>query len=107
MKPPASSPGVSAWMKKQKSFDTAQELQLRRLLYSRGLRYRIHSEVVPGTRRRVDLAFVTAKGRCLHRWLLLAWLPTAWIDAYGQLGLVGEKAAGKQVERCGHRPPAL
>jgi DNA mismatch endonuclease (patch repair protein) len=48
-------------MKKQKSFDTGLELRFRRLLYHRGLRYRVHNQIVPGTRRKVDLAFLTAK----------------------------------------------
>ncbi|MDG4763619.1 very short patch repair endonuclease [Solwaraspora sp. WMMD406] len=61
MKPPASSAGVSDRMRKQKSFDTELELSLRRKLYQRGLRYRVHSQAVPGTRRTIDIAFLSAK----------------------------------------------
>ena len=61
MKPPASSSQVSARMQKQKSFDTRIELELRRLLYHRGLRYRVHNQAVPGTRRKVDVAFPAAR----------------------------------------------
>jgi DNA mismatch endonuclease (patch repair protein) len=61
MKPPASSPEVSLRMKKQRSADTGLEMRLRRDLYGRGLRYRLHTALVPGTRRKVDLAFNTAR----------------------------------------------
>jgi len=38
--------------------DTAPELELRRLLHGRGRRYRVDYQIVPGVRRRADLAFV-------------------------------------------------
>jgi DNA mismatch endonuclease (patch repair protein) len=57
----ASSPGVRSRMKQQRSADTRPELTLRRALHSRGLRYRLHRPIVPGTRRRVDIVFGPAK----------------------------------------------
>ena len=48
-------------MRRQKSLDTAMEISLRRKLFSRGLRYRIHRQLVSGTRRQVDLAFMRAR----------------------------------------------
>lgn len=61
MRPAASSAGVSARMKKQRAFDTGAEIALRRRLHRAGLRYRLHPPIVPGTRRRVDLAFISAR----------------------------------------------
>lgn len=49
-------------MQRQRERDTAPELRLRRELHRRGLRYRLDSPVVPGTRgRRVDITFGPAK----------------------------------------------
>ncbi len=53
----ASSPGVASRMRQQRSRNTRPELELRRLLHARGLRFRLHREVVPGTRRTVDIVF--------------------------------------------------
>lgn len=44
-------------MRQQRSFDTSPEIAVRRALHRVGLRYRLHQPVVPGTRRRVDIAF--------------------------------------------------
>lgn len=41
--------------------DTAAEVAVRRLLHARGLRYRVDLKILPGGRRRADVAFVTAK----------------------------------------------
>jgi DNA mismatch endonuclease (patch repair protein) len=41
--------------------DTRPEIELRRLLHARGLRYRIDAAVVPGVRRRVDIVFRAAR----------------------------------------------
>ena len=48
-------------MQAQRSRDTAPEVTLRRLLHSRGLRFRIHRRIVRGTRRAVDIVFGSAK----------------------------------------------
>jgi DNA mismatch endonuclease (patch repair protein) len=48
-------------MQLQRERDTAPELALRRELHRRGLRYRIDLEAVPGTRRRIDIAFSGAR----------------------------------------------
>ena len=57
----ASTPGVRSRMQQQKMRDTRPELALRRELHRLGLRYRLHRQIVPGTRRRVDIAFGPAK----------------------------------------------
>ncbi|MEU0391298.1 very short patch repair endonuclease [Streptomyces sp. NPDC006208] len=57
MGPTASSPAVAARMSRQVSRDTAQELAVRRLLHSSGLRYRLHVAVPGMPRRSMDLAF--------------------------------------------------
>ena len=48
-------------MQAQRVRDTAPELALRRELFRRGLRYRLHRRVVPGLRREVDIVFPRAK----------------------------------------------
>jgi DNA mismatch endonuclease, patch repair protein len=48
-------------MQTQARRDTRPELALRRALHARGLRYRLDVAIVPGTRRRVDIAFSTNK----------------------------------------------
>lgn len=48
-------------MSEQRSRDTAPELALRRALHGRGLRYRLHEAVIPGTRRRADVVFPSAR----------------------------------------------
>ena len=57
MVPVASSPAVSSRMSQQASRDTAQELAVRRLLYGRGLRYRVNVPVPGMARRTADIAF--------------------------------------------------
>lgn len=58
----ASTPAVAARMQLQARRDTQPEIRLRRELYSRGLRYRVHFPV-PGTvRRQIDIAFI---GSCV------------------------------------------
>lgn len=44
-------------MRQQRSQDTGPEIALRRELHRRGLRFRLHRAIVPGTRRRVDIVF--------------------------------------------------
>ena len=48
-------------MQLQRGRDTAPELALRRALHRRGRRYRVDVPTVPGTRRRVDIAFSKAR----------------------------------------------
>jgi DNA mismatch endonuclease, patch repair protein len=59
--PAASSPGARARMSVTRTKDTPSELLLRRQLYRRGLRYRVHAIIVPGSRCRPDV--VVAKAR--------------------------------------------
>ena len=47
-------------MQKQRVRDTAPELALRRELWGRGLRYRVHYAPVAGIRRRADIVFTKA-----------------------------------------------
>lgn len=56
-----SSPEVSAQMSRHPRRDTGPELELRRLLYAAGLRYRVQYPV-PGFRRRtIDVAFTRSR----------------------------------------------
>ncbi|WP_332367388.1 very short patch repair endonuclease [Micromonospora sp. WMMC241] len=56
-----SSPMVSAQMSRLPRRDTGPEIQLRRMLYAQGLRYRVQLPV-PGWRRRtIDIAFTRVK----------------------------------------------
>ena len=55
--PPASSPGVRAVMRGNRSTDTAHEVALRRELHRRGLRFRKHVALVPGLTFRPDIVF--------------------------------------------------
>jgi DNA mismatch endonuclease (patch repair protein) len=48
-------------MQLQRSQNTEPELRLRKSLHKRGLRYRLHQGIVPGTKRRVDVVFRTAR----------------------------------------------
>jgi DNA mismatch endonuclease, patch repair protein len=41
--------------------DTKPEIEIRRLLHARGLRYRVDQAVLEGMRRRADLVFRTAR----------------------------------------------
>lgn len=59
--PPASSAGVRRRMQVQPRRDTRPEIALRKALHELGARYRLDMPVVPGTRRRVDIAFTRAK----------------------------------------------
>jgi DNA mismatch endonuclease (patch repair protein) len=53
----ASSPGRRRNMQAIRSRDTAPELSVRRLLHSRGLRYRVAIAPLAGLRRRADIVF--------------------------------------------------
>lgn len=56
-KPPASSPSVSSRMSRQLRRDTQPELLVRRILHSRGVRYRIDTSPEPGLRCKADLVW--------------------------------------------------
>lgn len=60
MRPAASSPAVAARMSAQRRRDTEPELNLRRELHRRGLRYRVDRPVLD-RRRRHDIVFTRAK----------------------------------------------
>lgn len=48
-------------MKKVRRAGTSAEMQVRRSLHAHGLRYRVDAPVLPDKRRRVDIAFSTAR----------------------------------------------
>lgn len=54
---PALAPSVSARMSKQRRRDTAPELQLRKLLFARKLRYRVDAPLPGMARRRANVLF--------------------------------------------------
>ena len=59
--PEASSPEALARMKRARRRDTAPEVRLRRLLFARGLRYRVDARPLPGMRRKADVLFRRAR----------------------------------------------
>src|SRR5207245_10836384 len=59
--PAASSPEALRRMLSTRRRDTSAEMAVRRLLHARGLRFRVDREVLPGTRRRADIVFVSAR----------------------------------------------
>ena len=48
-------------METQRRRDTGLELALRKALWARGLRYRVDYRVLPGLRRRADVAFIGSR----------------------------------------------
>lgn len=48
-------------MQANRGRDTGPELSLRSALHRRGLRFRLHQAIVPGTRRSVDIVFKRAR----------------------------------------------
>lgn len=59
--PRAPAPGVRARMQRQRRRDTNPELELRRVLHARGLRYRVNWPVPGRVRRTIDIAFTRRK----------------------------------------------
>ncbi|MCJ1696094.1 very short patch repair endonuclease [Rathayibacter caricis] len=55
--PRSVSPGVTRSMRANRSRDTKPELALRKILHSRGLRYRVDHAPIHGVRRRADVVF--------------------------------------------------
>lgn len=53
----ASSPAIRRSMQGNQSRDTKPEMAVRRLLHSRGFRYRVNARPVPGLRRTADIVF--------------------------------------------------
>jgi DNA mismatch endonuclease (patch repair protein) len=58
---PSAAVGVSARMSRQRRRDTAPELNLRRALHRRGLRYRVDLPLPGLPRRRADIVFTRAR----------------------------------------------
>lgn len=56
-RPLASSAGVRARMARQRRRDTAAELSVRRIIHSRGVRYRVDMAPEPGMRCKADLVW--------------------------------------------------
>jgi len=61
MKPPPADARVTARMRAQRERDTGTERALRSKLSARGLRYRLHQRLIPGSRREADLVFSRAR----------------------------------------------
>ena len=59
--PFASSEAVRSRMSRQRREGTSPELALRRSLYRRGIRYRLHQAPLPTLRRKADIVFGRAK----------------------------------------------
>lgn len=60
-RPAASSPDVSHRMSRARRRDTKPELDVRRLLHARGMRYRVNFPVPGVARRSIDIAFTRPK----------------------------------------------
>lgn len=56
-----SSPEASARMKSNRARDTGPERAVRSGLHRKGLRFRVHQAVIPGSRRRADIVFRRAR----------------------------------------------
>lgn len=56
-RPPPAQGTAQKVLASQKKRDTAPELALRRVLFARGLRYRVDASILPGLRRRADVVF--------------------------------------------------
>jgi DNA mismatch endonuclease (patch repair protein) len=59
--PSASSPDALRRMKSTRQRDTQIEINLRRLIHAKGLRYRIDQTLLPGFRRRADIVFASVR----------------------------------------------
>jgi DNA (cytosine-5)-methyltransferase 1 len=59
--PAASSPEALLRMVSTRRRDTPGEVELRQLLHRCGLRFRVDHQILPGSRRRADIAFTKAK----------------------------------------------
>jgi DNA mismatch endonuclease (patch repair protein) len=59
--PGASSPALSRRMSVARRRDTACELEIRRALHARGLRYRVNVPLPMNRRRTIDIAFTAAR----------------------------------------------
>lgn len=57
----ASSEAIRRAMQGNRSRDTAPELDLRRLVHAKGLRYRVNARPLPGVRRTADMVFRPAR----------------------------------------------
>lgn len=55
VRPPASSPSIRARMSRQQRRDTKPELLVRKILHSRGIRYRVDAAPESGVRCKADL----------------------------------------------------
>lgn len=84
--PPPSSPRARSVMRGNRSTDTVPEVELRRELHRRGLRFRKHVQVMPGLRCRPDVVFsrarvaVECRGCFWHRCPVDAVLPKSNLD---------------------------
>lgn len=58
---PTTDPRTSLRMAKQRRRDTTAEINLRRVLHSRGLRYRVDAAIPGLPRRRADLTFASSR----------------------------------------------
>lgn len=59
--PFASSEAMQRRMSAQRSKDTGPELAVRKALHRMGMRYRVHTQPLPGLRRQADIVFTRAR----------------------------------------------
>jgi DNA mismatch endonuclease (patch repair protein) len=102
--------GTRRRLQQQRREDTGPEIELRRELHRRGLRYRKHIGVLPGSRTRHDLVFVTprvvveVRGCYWHSCPLHGTVSTTnrdwWLDKLNQNVRRDERVA-RQLEEAG------
>lgn len=91
-------------MQQQRSQDTKPELRLRQALHSRGLRYRVHRQLLDGLRRRTDIVFgpsrvaVDVRGCYWHGCPLHYRLATS-NEGYWHPKIAGNQARDEETQR--------
>lgn len=109
-RPNPSSAAVSRRMARQRRRDTQPELELRRELHRRGLRFRVARRPLPGLRSQADIVFGPARvavyvdGCFWHSCPLHATSPTAnasWWQAKLARNVERDRQADSQLEEAG------
>jgi hypothetical protein len=85
LRPVPASESVRLRIKRQPSRDTPVELELRRVLHRRRLRFRVHVQPLASVRRTVDVVFARQHIAVFNRRLLLAWMPASASMARGAI----------------------
>ena len=90
---------VSRRMRRQRSRDTAPELELRSELHRRGLRYRVHRRPVPTLRRTADVVFGPSRVAVFVDGCFWHGCPVHRDLAQGQRGILAREDRGQSYAR--------